>query len=104
METNYQDICSKHMNKYIGVVTTDGQTHDGFIAHVDQNYVTLAIPSNEMINQPNKMRRGQGSRAFGYSPGFYPGFYPGFFPRRRFYPYRIPFYGISSLFLLPFFI
>lgn len=96
METNFQEICANCMNKYVGIVTSDGQTHDGFIAHIDQNYVTLAIPSSEMINQSDPGRGRQGYRAFGY--------YPGFFPRRRFYPRRIPFYGISSLFLLPFFI
>lgn len=94
---SYQQISWNCMNKYVGIVTSDGQTHDGFIAHVDENYVTLAVPSNEMIQQMN----GQPAQRSTYRQF---GFYPGFYPRRRFYPRRIPFYGITSLFLLPFFI
>lgn len=96
MNMNYHDLCMKSMDKYVGIVTADGQTIDGFIAHADQNYVTLAIPSNEMMNQSDGWSGREADRAFG--------FYPGFFPRRRFYPYRIPYYAIASLFLLPFFI
>ncbi|WP_042199391.1 hypothetical protein [Paenibacillus camerounensis] len=94
METNYQSLAWNNVNKYVGMTTNDGQTHDGFIAHVDQDYVTLAIPSNEMMN--GMPANAATYRQFGY--------YPGFYPRRRFYPRRIPFGAITALYLLPFFI
>ncbi|WP_039787819.1 hypothetical protein, partial [Paenibacillus riograndensis] len=95
--TNYQQVSWSCMNKYVGIITTDGQSHDGFIAHVDQDYVTLAIPTNEMMGHMNGMpAQASTYRQFG--------FFPGFFPRRRFFPRRIPFGSVASLFLLPFFI
>ncbi|CQR57673.1 hypothetical protein [Paenibacillus riograndensis] len=97
MDTNYQQVSWSCMNKYVGIITTDGQSHDGFIAHVDQDYVTLAIPTNEMMGHMNGMpAQASTYRQFG--------FFPGFFPRRRFFPRRIPFGSVASLFLLPFFI
>lgn len=94
---NYQQISWSCMNKYVGIVTTDGQSFDGFIAHVDQDYVTLAIPSSEMVYPAN----GQPAQRSNYRQF---GFHPGFFPRRRFFRRRFPFSVIGSLFLLPFFI
>ncbi|WP_193726751.1 phosphatidylinositol kinase [Paenibacillus guangzhouensis] len=94
MNTNYQQICWSCMNKYVGITTTDGHSYDGFITHVDDEYVTLAIPTNEMMSgMPANART---YRQFG--------FFPGFFPRRRFFQRRIPFFLFSDLFLLPFFI
>ncbi|CAH1055943.1 phosphatidylinositol kinase [Paenibacillus pseudetheri] len=100
MDTNtnlHQQVSWNCMNKYVGITTTDGQSFDGFIAHVDQNYVTLAVPSNEMVERLNGMPTHESAyRQFGFRPGF--------FPRRRFFPRRIPFFAISDIFLLPFFI
>ncbi|MNM99928.1 hypothetical protein D3C76_709650 [compost metagenome] len=98
MDANYyRQISWSCVNKYVGVVTTDGQSHDGFIAHVDQDYVTLAIPTNEMVDRLSGLPvQEETYRQFG--------FHPGFFPRRRFFFRRIPFFGISDFFLLPFFI
>ncbi|MFD1905003.1 phosphatidylinositol kinase [Paenibacillus rhizoplanae] len=77
METNYQQVAWNCMNKYVGLTTSDGQSHDGFVAHIDQNYVTLAIPTNEIMGQMNGMPANATTyRQFGY--------YPGFYPRRRF--------------------
>jgi hypothetical protein len=93
----HQQVSWNCMNKYVGIVMTNGQSIDGFIAHVDQNYVTLAIPSNEMVDRLNGNPTEESTfRQFGFRPGF--------FPRRRFYQRRIPFYGVSDLFLLPFFV
>lgn len=89
----YEQIGWSCMNKYVGIQTADGMTHDGFIAHVDQDFITLAIPTNEMLHGAPTQA---GMRQFGY--------YPGFYPRRRFYRNRIPLAGITGLFLLPFFI
>ncbi|MBW4083509.1 phosphatidylinositol kinase [Paenibacillus sp. S150] len=91
---NYQQVAWSCMNKYVGVTTTDGQSHDGFIAHVDQDFVTLALPTNEMIQ--GMPAQNSVYRQFGY--------YPGFYPRRRFYPRRIPLGAITALYLLPFFL
>ncbi|MFD2116505.1 phosphatidylinositol kinase [Paenibacillus yanchengensis] len=94
---NYQQICWSCMNQYVGIQTTDGNTHDGFIAHVDGDYVTLAIPTNEMMQRWTGMPADDATyRQFGFAPGF--------FPRRRFMHRRIPFPLISTLFLLPFFL
>lgn len=82
------------MNKYVGIHTSDGMAHDGFIAHVDNDYVTLAVPTNEMINGMHSQQAAY--RQFGYHPGF--------FPRRRFYQRRVPLAAITGLFLLPFFL
>ncbi|MNP55667.1 hypothetical protein D3C76_1503280 [compost metagenome] len=94
---DYHQISWSCMNKYVGITTTDGQSHDGFIAHVDKDYVTLAIPSNEMVDRLSGLPVQESTyRQFG--------FHPGFFPRRRFFFRRIPFFGIRDFFLLPFFI
>lgn len=90
----YEQIGWTCMNKYVGVQTADGQSHDGFIAHVDKDYITLAVPTNEMLNSAPTHTTGY--RQFGYFPGFY--------PRRRYHMNRIPLAGITGLFLLPFFI
>ena len=94
MVQDLHQICWTCMNKYVGIKTSDGQTHDGFIAHVDQDYVTLAVPTDEMMSG---MPAHQSTyRQFG--------FHPGFFPRRRFIHRRFPFPLVTSLFLLPFFL
>ncbi|WP_152392802.1 phosphatidylinositol kinase [Paenibacillus guangzhouensis] len=94
MDTDYKQLCWRCMNQYVGIKTTDGHTHDGFIAHVDHDYVTLAVPVDDMMTgMPVNART---YRQFG--------FHSGFFPRRRFFERRIPFFLISDLFLLPFFI
>jgi len=97
MEKDYKEICWRCMNKYVGIRTTDGRSYDGFISHVDPEYVTLAIPSSEMIEEMRGMPALESTyRQFG--------FHTGFFPRRRFFPMRIGFPFISDIFLLPFFL
>lgn len=94
---DFHQICMSCMNKYVGIKTSDGKMYDGFIAHVDKDYVTLAVPTNEMMDRMYGMPANMATyRQFG--------FFPGFFPRRRFVPFRFPLAGIASLFLLPFFI
>ncbi|MCV4229839.1 phosphatidylinositol kinase [Virgibacillus sp. LDC1] len=96
METDYKQLCWRLMNQYVGINTTDGHSYDGFITHVDNEYVTLAVPTDEMIEEMRGMPAQESTyRQFG--------FHPGFFPRRRFLQRRIPF-PISAIFLLPFFI
>ncbi|URN93948.1 MAG: phosphatidylinositol kinase [Candidatus Pristimantibacillus lignocellulolyticus] len=92
---DYQQICWNCMNKYVGIQTADGKAYDGFIAHVDQNYVTLAIPTDEIVDRLTGLPAHEAYRQFG--------FHPGFFPRRRFFQRRVPLSTIGGLFLLPFF-
>lgn len=96
MESNdYQQISLSCMNKYVGIQSHDGNSYDGFIAHVDRDHVTLAVPSNDMVDRLTGLPVEEFYRQFGYHPGF--------FPRRRFYRRRIPFSTIAGLYLLPFF-
>lgn len=67
---NYQQVAWSCMNKYVGVTTTDGQSHDGFIAHVDQDFVTLAIPTNEMFQ--GMPAQNSTYRQFGFHQAFSP--------------------------------
>ncbi|WP_240647355.1 hypothetical protein [Paenibacillus nanensis] len=88
-----KDHCQKHMHRYVMVQTSDGGMQDGFVEHVDDEYVYLAIP----------VCPGEGDdRAFFPYGGFGYG-YP-FFPRRRFIRRRFPLAGLFALSLLPFFI
>ncbi|MEQ7050128.1 phosphatidylinositol kinase [Paenibacillaceae sp. P-4] len=98
MDPNYYHQVSWNcVNNYVGIRTKDNMYHDGFISHVDQDGLTLAIPSDQMMTQMSGMpAQPTVYRQFGFQPGF--------FPRRRFFPRRIPFGFIDDLFLLPFFL
>ncbi|MCR2803186.1 hypothetical protein NQZ67_04750 [Paenibacillus sp. SCIV0701] len=78
------------MHRYVMVQTSDGTLQDGFIEHVDDDMVYLAIPycAGEVDD-----------RAFFPYGGFgYP-----FFPRRRFYRRAFPLGALLALSLLPFY-
>ncbi|MBG9791372.1 phosphatidylinositol kinase [Paenibacillus dendritiformis] len=94
---DFQQLSWCCMNKYVGIRTKDGHCYDGFIAHVDPEGVTLAIPTEQMMTEMSGMPA---------QPSYYRqfGFHPGFFPRRRFFHRRIPFFSFVDVFLLPFFI
>lgn len=84
--------CEQNMHRYVLAQTHDGWCCDGFIEHVDNETVSLAVPygSNEWDN-----------RAFlPYGGPLYP--YP-YFPRRRFYRRTFPLAALLALSLLPFF-
>ncbi len=36
-------ICSQHMNRPVRVQTVHGQTHDGYIVHIDSDFIYLQI-------------------------------------------------------------
>lgn len=57
MDNAYHQIAMCCMNKYVGITTSDGQSHDGFIAHVDQDYITLAIPHPKWSEWPQMRLR-----------------------------------------------
>lgn len=100
METAVSDIqqkkqwCEQHMHRYVLAHTHDGWCCDGFIEHVDDEQVVLAVPYG--MDEKD-------DRAFlPYYPfggPLYP--YP-YFPRRRFYRRRFPLGALFALSLLPF--
>lgn len=85
--------CEKHMNRYVMVQTSDGALHDGFVEHVDDEMVYLAVPYC-----PGEIDE----RAFFPYGGFGYGGYP-YFPRRRFYRRGFPLAALLALSLLPFY-
>ncbi|QAY68412.1 hypothetical protein ET464_07735 [Paenibacillus protaetiae] len=85
---HHKKWCEHHKFRYVLLRTHSGYCIDGFIEHIDDHVVCLAVPA-----WPHD------DRAF-FGPGFYP--YP-FFPRRRFYRQVFPLGGLLGLSLLPFF-
>ncbi|MBM7565640.1 hypothetical protein [Paenibacillus sacheonensis] len=80
--------CHDHMHRYVLVQTHDGWCCDGFVEHIDDEVLCIAVP-----------HCGGMDRAFFPSP-FYP--YP-YFPRRRFYRQVFPLGALLGLSLLPFY-
>ncbi|MEC0243047.1 hypothetical protein P4H66_24870 [Paenibacillus dokdonensis] len=39
-----KEVCKKHMYRYVRATMSDGSTHDGFVEHVDEEQVYLAVP------------------------------------------------------------
>ncbi|SFI61671.1 hypothetical protein SAMN02799624_01656 [Paenibacillus sp. UNC496MF] len=84
--------CHEHMHRYVLAHTHDGWCCDGFIEHIDDEVVCLAVP-----------HCGGMDRAFVPGP-FFPPLYPyPFFPRRRFYRQVFPLAALVGLSLLPFY-
>jgi len=79
--------CEKHKYRYVMAQTHEGQCFDGFIEHIDDEVVCLAVPC---CHSPWENR------------GFVPfgGFGP--FPRRRFVRRVFPLAAVAGLTLLPF--
>ena len=72
MDNAYHQIAMCCMNKYVGITTSDGQSHDGFIAHVDQDYITLAIPHIRNGRNGHRCVYVQTIRAIRIPSGFFP--------------------------------
>ncbi|MFD1952628.1 hypothetical protein ACFSL6_04010 [Paenibacillus thailandensis] len=90
-----KDWCEKHKYRYVLVRLHSGLCIDGFIEHIDDQVVSLAVPYGPS---------GDGRAFVPFYPGFYPAFFPyPFYPRRRFYRQIIPLAGLLALSLLPFF-
>ncbi|WP_424766707.1 hypothetical protein [Paenibacillus sp. sgz302251] len=87
--------CESHKNRYVLVQTHDGWCCDGFIEHIDDEIVCIAVPcgTNEWEN-----------RAFlpyaSFGAPIYP--YP-YYPRRRFIRQVFPLAALLAITLLPFF-
>ncbi|MCU6707667.1 hypothetical protein M6D81_03000 [Paenibacillus sp. J5C_2022] len=84
-------ICQQHMHRYVLVQTAEGWC-DGFVEHVDDDMVYLAVPCGS---------DGMDERVlYPYGGPIYP--YP-YYPRRRFFRRRFPLGALLALSLLPFF-
>lgn len=85
-------LCRQYHYRYVRITMKDGSVYDGFIADVDRENVTLAIPIGEAEEKfKGKSMKGADYRQFG------------FFSRRRFRRRILPLALLSSVFLLPFF-
>lgn len=99
------EFCKKHMYRYALARTKDGWCCDGFIEHIDKDFVYMAVPA------PMQGQRGFYPFYPGYGP-FYGPFYGQFgaplypypyFPRRRFVRQVFPLAALLALSLLPFY-
>lgn len=91
-------LCVEHLHRYVLVQTKDGWCCDGFVEHIDDEVVCIAVPHCEGQEYH--------SRAFfPYPPLYpYPLLYPyPYFPRRRFYRQVFPLAALLALSLLPFY-
>lgn len=86
-------FCKSHLHRYVLVHTKDGFCCDGFVEHIDDEVVCIAVIHGG----------GMDPRAF--LPGFgFPPLYPyPYFPRRRFYRQVFPLAALLGLSLLPFY-
>jgi hypothetical protein len=84
-------MCKDHMHRYVLLQTHDGYCVDGFVEHIDDEMVCIAVP---MCCEPHW------DRAF---IPFYPYQPYPFFPRRRFVRLAFPLTALLALSLLPFF-
>lgn len=82
-------LCRRYQYRYVRVTTKDGRVYDGFIADVDREKVTLAIP----IGDGEETHRGKSTKEAEYRQ----------FGRRRFRRRVLPLILLSTLSLLPFF-
>ncbi|MBW7455208.1 hypothetical protein K0U00_14375 [Paenibacillus sepulcri] len=87
--------CKDHKYRYVLAHTKDGWCCDGFVEHIDDEMVYLAVPHCDNQYDP---------RGFFPYPPLYPPLYPyPYYPRRRFYRQAFPLAALLGLSLLPFF-
>lgn len=109
-KTEAMELCKKHMHKYVLIHTTDGMQYDGIIAHIDDEYVHLAVPAGagDFAQQDARVFVGTpGYPGYGY-PGYgYPGYgygYPGYgYGGGRFRRLVLPLAALAAISLLPYF-
>lgn len=86
----HKEWCEQHKYRYVLARTRSGLCTDGFIEHIDDQVLCLAVPYGLYENRA----------FFPYYPTLYP--YP-YYPRRRFYRQVFPLAGLLALSLLPFY-
>ncbi|MGM0880651.1 MAG: hypothetical protein ACQEXQ_06355 [Bacillota bacterium] len=96
--------CEQHMHRYVLAQTHDGWCCDGFIEHMDDEVVCLAVPCG--MNERDE-RAFLPYPPYGYPYGYPPYGYPiypyPYFPRRRFIRRVFPLAALLALSLLPFY-
>lgn len=104
-----QDLCSKHMYRYVGIQTADGMIYDGLIEGVDEENVMMAVPAGEEeemrslgLGYPYARPPYYGP-AYGYGIPYPYGYYPYPYPRRRFNRLILPLATFIALSLLPYY-
>jgi len=102
----WKDWCGRHLNRYVLATTKEGLCSDGFLEHVDEQNVYLAVPDDRTEADSRSLlgpltggaggtAGAQGGTAFGF-PGYgYPpyGYPPYWYPPYGYPPYGYPPYG-----------
>jgi len=89
--------CKEHMHRYVLAHTKDGWCCDGFVEHIDDEMVCIAVMHNDA---------GWNPRGFFPQPPLspYPPLYPyPYYPRGRFYRQAFPLAALVGLSLLSFY-
>ncbi|HWO54635.1 MAG TPA: hypothetical protein VNM49_09600 [Paenibacillus cookii] len=115
-----KEVCKKHMYRYVRATMSDGSVHDGFIEHVDEEKVYLAVPIGHE-NMPYhhgyaspyadcwdpcyRVPEQEARAFFPYFPYGYGFGYPfyGYPYGRRFRRLALPLFALTALSLLPFY-
>lgn len=92
--------CEHHKHRYVLAQTQDGWCCDGFLEHIDDEVICIAVPcgSNEWEN-----RAFLPYSPFGYPPFGYPIYPYPYYPRRRFIRQVFPLAALLALSLLPYY-
>jgi len=94
-----KQLCKEHMHRYVVAHTKEGWCTDGFVEHIDDDVVCLAVPCGMEGDM-----RGFFPYPYAGTPFAYPPLYPyPYFPRRRFARLVFPLTALLGLSLLPFY-
>ncbi|MDL4842911.1 hypothetical protein [Aquibacillus rhizosphaerae] len=95
------DLCEKHIHAYVLIQLNDGNSIDGIITGLDEEYVYMAVPN--FGNQRDEERIspiGFPGYGFGYGYGPYP-YPPVAYPGARFRRLVLPLAALTALSALP---
>ncbi|CAM4309675.1 hypothetical protein L1N85_20645 [Paenibacillus alkaliterrae] len=98
-----KQLCENHKHRYVLAQTHDGWCCDGFLEHVDDEVVCLAVPCGMNEGDNRAFLPQFGYPSFGYPPYGYPIYPYPYFPRRRFVRRVFPLSALLALSLLPYF-
>ncbi|CAM4264844.1 hypothetical protein [Paenibacillus tarimensis] len=102
--------CTEHVHRYVLAHTKDGLCCDGFIEHIDETHVYLAVPYCGSGHDTMRAYAPYGAAVPPYgvpypgSPFVQPPLYPyPYYPRRRFLRTVFPLAALLGLSLLPYY-
>jgi len=99
-QVSMKQHCHEHMHRYVLARTKDGWCTDGFVEHVDDEYVCLAV----LCEGPGRDDRAFGPYPYFGTPFARPPLYPyPYYPRRYFARQVFPLAALLGLSLLPFY-